>query len=277
MLLRRLGWGYVLIMALWLLLRLLLFDRLWWLALLNTLAFYLFVPLVCLIPAVIWLRQSRLLLGLALPLLVLLIAPGLAPVQPAGARLRTADADTPPQGKYLFVELWTKVDGEGILPALCIDFPNYRFDPATGRLKPYFRPIPPLYPSDWGFAGRGQSRTRAAGCGIGSGLQVIAGLPYTTTIGIGTGAANDSGEGQRFAAVTLHAVSAGGTLSTTIDGEFVALAPGQQWSKLVEADLITDEYNGHYWITSSVTNYGWQSRSLIEGPTQFVWAPLVYR
>jgi vancomycin resistance protein VanJ len=40
-----LGWTYILLIALWLLLRLVFFDQLWWLALLNTVAEYLFVPL----------------------------------------------------------------------------------------------------------------------------------------------------------------------------------------------------------------------------------------
>jgi hypothetical protein len=211
---------------------------------------------------------------LALALLALL-AMSYAPAQPAGAGLSVSDTPVSLEGKYLFVELWTAVDGEGVLPALCIDFPNYRFDPATGQLQAYFRPIPPLGPSDWGFAGSGQSRTRAAGCGSASGLQAVASLPYTTTVGIGTGATNEWGEELRYAPVVLHSVSASGVLSATIDGEAKALAPGQRWSKLVEADMATEDYHGHYWITSSVTNYGWQSRSLIEGQKQVFWLPLV--
>jgi endonuclease/exonuclease/phosphatase (EEP) superfamily protein YafD len=73
----------VLLIALWLLLRLLLFDRFWWLALINSLAFYLFVPLVFVLPAAIWRRQSRLLLALALPLLAFIAFFGALFVPPA--------------------------------------------------------------------------------------------------------------------------------------------------------------------------------------------------
>jgi vancomycin resistance protein VanJ len=62
-----LGWSYILLIALWLLLRLLFFDSLWWLALINTVAEYLFLPLPVLLAAGLWRRAWRLLLGLSLP------------------------------------------------------------------------------------------------------------------------------------------------------------------------------------------------------------------
>lgn len=61
------GWLYLGAIALWFGLRLVFFDRFWWLALLNTIAFYLFVPVVLLLPLGIW-RRRGLLLGLALPI-----------------------------------------------------------------------------------------------------------------------------------------------------------------------------------------------------------------
>lgn len=63
------GWTYTLAIALWLLLRALFFDRFWWLAMANTVAIYLFLPLVLLIPLALWCRAWPLLLGLCLPLL----------------------------------------------------------------------------------------------------------------------------------------------------------------------------------------------------------------
>jgi endonuclease/exonuclease/phosphatase (EEP) superfamily protein YafD len=66
--LARLGWTYVLLIGLWLLLRWLFFDTLWWLALLNTIAEYLFVPLPLLLALGLWRRSWRMLLGLCLPL-----------------------------------------------------------------------------------------------------------------------------------------------------------------------------------------------------------------
>src|SRR5688572_7670691 len=89
------GAAYVLLMALWLLLRLIWFDRLWWLALLNTFALALFLPLVLLIPLALWRRRRRLLIGLLLPLAAfgwhfgdLLLPP--RPAQPAAGSMITA-------------------------------------------------------------------------------------------------------------------------------------------------------------------------------------------
>jgi endonuclease/exonuclease/phosphatase (EEP) superfamily protein YafD len=64
-----LGWSYILLIALWLLLRWLFFDSLWWLALINTVAEYLFLPLPALLVASLWRRAWRLLLGLGLPII----------------------------------------------------------------------------------------------------------------------------------------------------------------------------------------------------------------
>lgn len=182
---------------------------------------------------------------------------------------------TQPPGQYLFVETWTQVSGTGNLPRLCIDFPGYQFDPSSGALRPFFaNTLPPLPPSAWGFSGHGTSRTGAAGCGAASGLSPIASLPYTTTVGIGTGAVGEYTEQLRYAEVELIAITAGGQLTATIDGESVVLEPGQRWSKVVTADLKNDMFDGRYEITSSVTNYGWHDRARIQGPTHFVWLPL---
>jgi vancomycin resistance protein VanJ len=62
------SWGYVILFTLWILSRLLFFDKFWWLALINTIALYLFVPLILFIPlALVW-RQWKLIFGLGFPL-----------------------------------------------------------------------------------------------------------------------------------------------------------------------------------------------------------------
>lgn len=66
--LARLCIGYVLLIAFWLALRAARFDRLWWLALLNTFALALFLPLAVLLPLALWPGRRRLLAALALPL-----------------------------------------------------------------------------------------------------------------------------------------------------------------------------------------------------------------
>jgi vancomycin resistance protein VanJ len=61
-------WGYVFLFSLWILLRLVFFDEFWWLALINTVALYIFVPLLIFLPIALWCRQWKLLTGLAFPL-----------------------------------------------------------------------------------------------------------------------------------------------------------------------------------------------------------------
>lgn len=132
MLIRRLGWGYVLLVTLWLLLRLLLFDRLWWLALLNTLAFYLFVPLVFILPVAIWSRQSRLLVGLALPLLAFVALFGALFVPPA-ARLRP-QAHGPALTVMSFNLLWSNQRYDDIAQAIqSVDPDIIGFQEATSK------------------------------------------------------------------------------------------------------------------------------------------------
>ncbi|MGG6270769.1 endonuclease/exonuclease/phosphatase family protein [Leptolyngbya sp. AN03gr2] len=61
-----LGWSYLSSLLFWFGLRLLFSDRFWWLALLNTFAPYLFLPIVILLPLAFWSRKRRLLIGLIL-------------------------------------------------------------------------------------------------------------------------------------------------------------------------------------------------------------------
>ena len=64
----RLVWVYIVLFSLWILLRFLFFDSLWWLALINTVALYMFVPLILFLPfALLW-RKWGLLFGLCFPL-----------------------------------------------------------------------------------------------------------------------------------------------------------------------------------------------------------------
>jgi hypothetical protein len=195
-------------------------------------------------------------------------------VAPAGATARQAQPAGPPAA-YLFVEIWTEVSGTGTLPQLCIDFPGYQFEPSSGRMARFFEPLPALRPSDLGFLGEGQSRTGAAGCGASSQLAPIASLPYTTTIALGTGATSGVHEETRTATVVLRSVDQSGALSATIDGADVTLPPGARWQHAAGADLASAPFNGHYLVTASVANYGWNDRARIEGITQSIWLPLV--
>jgi vancomycin resistance protein VanJ len=71
-----LGWFYVLFVTLWLTLRLLFFDRVWWLALINSFAFFLFVPLPVLLAVSLGKRRQRLLLGLSIPTIAFVVLYG---------------------------------------------------------------------------------------------------------------------------------------------------------------------------------------------------------
>lgn len=219
-------------------------------------------------------------------LLIVLLLSGVVPVQatqnwsiaPAKltAPLVAQSVAQPPAEQYLFVELWVRVTGTGNLPLLCIDFPGYEFEPDTGELTPFFEEeLPDLVPSDWGFVGRGSSRGGAAGCGAASGLTAVPSLPYTTTLGLATGRTDDWQEELRAVPVVLQAIAADGMLTATIDGTEVMLAPGEHWSTSAVADLVNEEFQGQYQVTSSVTNYGWQSRMAVEGAEQVIWLPLL--
>ncbi len=85
--LSRFVWGYVFFIALWMLLRLMFFDRIWWLALVNFVALYLFVPLLIFLPMVVWFRSLKAFLGLCFPLgiFIALYSPFFVPQFPVAA------------------------------------------------------------------------------------------------------------------------------------------------------------------------------------------------
>jgi len=194
--------------------------------------------------------------------------PSAAPTLVHGARAAV------PEGQYLFVELWVQVDGTGTLPALCVDFPQYEFNSRSGTLTPFFGELPPLAAGDIGFVGDGTSRRNAASCGASSSLQAVTGLPYATSIGVFTGTVSGYHEALIQVPATLDTVAADGTLTATIGGVQVVLAPGQVWAQVGTGDLVSGPYTGSYHVRSSLTNYGWRNRALIERPIRSVWWPV---
>lgn len=84
----------------------------------------------------------------------------LACTSPIGSRTDTAieaffanfdEITQPPEGKYLFVEMWVEYEG----PGMTIDKPRYGFDPTTKVLDPfgYHKERFPLGATDWGLIG----------------------------------------------------------------------------------------------------------------------------
>ncbi|AFY57649.1 metal-dependent hydrolase [Rivularia sp. PCC 7116] len=63
-----LAWIYLILFSMWILLRFLFFDSLWWLALINSLALYIFIPLIIFLPFALLSRKWRLLFGFCFPL-----------------------------------------------------------------------------------------------------------------------------------------------------------------------------------------------------------------
>jgi endonuclease/exonuclease/phosphatase (EEP) superfamily protein YafD len=62
------AWLYVILFSVWILLRFIFFDSLWWLALINTVTLYIFIPLIIFLPLALLCRYWRLLFALCFPL-----------------------------------------------------------------------------------------------------------------------------------------------------------------------------------------------------------------
>jgi endonuclease/exonuclease/phosphatase (EEP) superfamily protein YafD len=64
----KIAWLYVFLFSVWIILRFLFFDSLWWLALINTVALYIFIPLILFLPLALLCRYWRLFFALCFPL-----------------------------------------------------------------------------------------------------------------------------------------------------------------------------------------------------------------
>lgn len=64
----KIAWLYVILFSVWILLRFIFFDSLWWLALINTVTLYIFIPLILFLPLALLCRYWRLLFALCFPL-----------------------------------------------------------------------------------------------------------------------------------------------------------------------------------------------------------------
>jgi vancomycin resistance protein VanJ len=147
--LRRITFGYIVFISVWLLLRLIVFDRYWPFALVNTFAEYLFVPLPVLAIIVIAVKQWRLLAGLAVPAAAFAVMFGefFLPsfsAAPVGQPLRA----------MTFNVLWENKDIEAMAAAIKQNVPDiigfeemhtYHYEGVNAALKadyPYFAPEP---------------------------------------------------------------------------------------------------------------------------------------
>jgi len=171
----------------------------------------------------------------------------------------------PPNDMYLFMEIWIVFDGTGTLPMKFVDFPGYEYDPATGELKSYGRGRQiSLSSKDWGFIGLGEKRTASTGGGTTSQLSTIDQIPFTISAPIFAGKLGEYAEEINYIPITLLAVSMDGEVVIDIDGQEVVLPKGEKWEQMQDLTVNTERFNGHLRVTSSVINYGWNPRSLID-------------
>lgn len=112
--------GYVLLIAVWLALRLVFFDGLWWLALLNTFALALFLPLIILFPLALWRRRPWLLVGLAVPIAAFVWLFGNLFLPGSGR----AETGSPAFTAVSFNVLWSNQDYGGIAQAIATASPD---------------------------------------------------------------------------------------------------------------------------------------------------------
>jgi hypothetical protein len=171
----------------------------------------------------------------------------------------------PPNDMYLFMEIWIVFDGTGTLPMKFVDFPGYEYNPATGTLRSYGRGKQiSLNSEDWGFIGLGEKRAAATGGGTASQLSTIDQIPFTVSAPIFAGKLGEYAEEINYIPITLLAVSMDGEVVIDIDGHEVVLPKGEKWEQMQDMAVNTERFNGHLRVTSSVINYGWNPRSLID-------------
>ena len=123
----RLAWvsvAYTSLFTFWLLLRLIFFDRFWPLALINSGAEFLFIPLPFLLGAILWQRRWRWLAPLALPGLVALILFGELFLPPLPGRAPTLPAGSPRLTAMSFNVLWSNTDVAAIARAVRAQSPD---------------------------------------------------------------------------------------------------------------------------------------------------------
>lgn len=171
----------------------------------------------------------------------------------------------PPNDTYLFMEIWIEFDGTGTLPMKFVDFPGYEYDPNTGGLKSYGRGGQiSLSSKDWGFIGLGERRTASTGGGTTSQLNTIDQIPFTVSAPTFAGKLGEYAEEINYIPVTLLGVSMDGEVVIDIDGQEVVLAKGEKWEQIQQMAVNTEKFNGDLRVTSSVINYGWNPRNLID-------------
>jgi hypothetical protein len=177
-----------------------------------------------------------------------------------------------PEGRFLFVEVWRKIEGAGKVPGgPRIDRPTYSFDVQSKNLTlGQDKAESLLATSDWGFLGEGTSMHGTAGGGPASAAMVMEQLPVNTNLVVPTGNVTESGTPEfKTLTVTLYSISAGGAIFLDVGGQSVVLKPDEAWTVTKEILYSSDQYSGVITITSSITNHGWLSMESIDPQSFF--------
>lgn len=190
------------------------------------------------------------------------------PLEPQPVPTTAADTDnqlTPPNDKYLFMEIMLEFDGTGTLPMKFVDFPGYEYDSSSGMLKSHGRGEEiSLTPADWGFIGIGQKRSGDMGGGTASQLTTIDQLPFTVSAPIFDGKLGEYAEEISYIPVTLLTISINGDVLVDIDGQQLMLPVGEKWEQMQEMTVSTERFDGNLFAAFSIINHGWNARDLIE-------------
>lgn len=156
--------------------------------------------------------------------------------------------------KFLFVEIWVKVIGTGIVGSTRVDKPLYFFD----NPELYLYGVKSLTSNDLGYIGQGTSMHGSAGGGVASTLTTFQQFPYQTSLTVSTGKMNELYSAELVAIpVTFLSVSEDGVIVVEINTNEIMLTPGESWIWTVDTPIFSDKYDGTIQVISSVTNYGW--------------------
>jgi hypothetical protein len=156
----------------------------------------------------------------------------------------TEDGGTPagsiPEGSYVFVDHHVSTVGtlvSGSYPQLMIDFPTYSFDENTGVLSALFLDFE-INDSLVVVLGDGASLGGDAGGGAATMLHGGYSLPYS------------------YEALTVEAVTPGGSLELTYRNESLVLEPGVPWKKVTNWTKADDDYVIDMTSTDRITFFG---------------------
>jgi hypothetical protein len=143
---------------------------------------------------------------------------------------------TPDQ--YVFINTHNKIEGESDDPFLNIDFPTYRYNTSAGTLDTSLKID--LTSKTKVILGRGTSLGGSVGGGASTNLVLY----------------NTLSEPDHFV------VNENGYVEYYHDGEWIALSPGETWTRTFETSSYSS-FSGQLIVTETISNYGiWEKSNI---------------